>query len=510
MKVDGDRMKAVIYARVSSREQKEGYSLEAQLKLGKDYSERQQIDLIREFAVAEIAKNGGREQFEQMISFLKQNTEVKVIICEKVDRLLRGDLKDRVAIDDLLRDYDKEIHFVKENIVLSKDSKSFQKLYYGIQAEFARFYLNNLSDEVRKSYDVMVEEGRYPHPPPIGYKPKLENHLSVPDPSRVNFIIKAFELASTGNASLYAIVDQLYKEGFRSRTGKKVGKSEISRLLHNPFYYGDFLWKGEVKKGIHQPLVSKSLYEKVQAALSPRGRNKGVKHRFTYAGGLITCGYCGSGITAEIQKGHIYYRCTKPKGAKSCPSKYVREEKIEAQLTGIIEAINLNNETVEIIKDILHKSHEEEEQYHKQSLDALQTRYNGIKTKLDKLLDAYIDGAISKDIYMEKSKDLEQERSEINSEISRHKNADKAFFEHVEGFLEVSYQAPSLFKSSSPELKRELLKYIVSNLVLEEKKLVPTYRLPFNLLVEYRQNENLQGWSESNTQSRFWRPLVYR
>ncbi len=500
-------MKAALYARVSSREQKEGYSLEAQIKLGREYSEKQGIELVREFAVAESAKKSGREQFEQMITFLRDNPDIKVIICEKVDRLLRGDLKDRVALDDLLRENDKEIHFIKENIILSKDSKSFQKLYYGIQAEFARFYLNNLSDEVRKSYEIMVDDGKYPHPPPVGYKAKLENHLSVADPDRAGFIPKAFQLASTGNYSEKAISDLLYKEGFRSRTGKQVGKSDIGGILHNPFYYGDFRWKGELKKGIHQPLIPKSLFDRVQEVLSPRGKNKGVKHRFTYAGGLLTCGYCGNGITAETQKGHVYYRCTKPKGAKNCPQKYIREETIEEQLRAIVKAISLNSETVNLIKDILHQSHDEEQEYHKQSLEALQSRYSAIKAKLDKLLNVYIDEGISKEIYTDKSQELEKERNEINSQINRHKNADKEYFEQVENFLEVAYQAPALYKGSSTALKREFLRFIVSNLILKDKNVIPSFRLPFSLLVEYKENENWQGCTDSNREKQFWRLL---
>ena len=501
-------MKAVIYARVSSREQQEGNSLEAQVKLCRQYAGKHDFEIVKEFKVAESANYSDRKAFEEMIIFLKTN-DVGNIICEKVDRLLRGDLKDRVALDDLVNDLQKEIHFVKENFILNKESKSSQKLYYGIQAEFARFYLNNLSDEVRKAYEVMVEEGHYPHPPPTGYKIKLENHLAVIDPEKAPYIIKAFEMAAKGTESLDRIGETLYNEGFRSRNGKRITLSELARILHNPFYYGDFNWRGEVKVGKHPPLISRVLFEKVQLALSPRGRNKGIVHRFTYAGGLLTCGHCGNGITGETHKGHIYYHCTKPKGAKSCSGLFVREEVIEEQLREIIKAITLDKRVVDLIKRLLRESHEEEEEYHARSLNALQARYEVIKGRLDKLLDVYIEGGINKSTYADKSKELELEKETINSEIVKHKNADKAYFEQIENFVEVAHRASDLFASSKPELKRELLKFVVSNLSLNGKKVVATYRTPFNLLVEYGKNENWQGHVESNHDQRFWRPLFY-
>jgi DNA invertase Pin-like site-specific DNA recombinase len=189
----------VAYYRVSSKRQKEeGVSLEAQKKLIKDYILRSSFKIIKEFEIDESAKKANRKIFYEMLAFVRDNPQVSGIISEKIDRLLRGNLKDRVLIEDLINDFDKEIHFVKEGLVLSKDSKSAEKLHFDIQNALARHYLNNLSDEVKKGYDVLVADGFYPHIPPIGYKSKLENHLAVVDQERAPFIKKAFELCATG------------------------------------------------------------------------------------------------------------------------------------------------------------------------------------------------------------------------------------------------------------------------------------------------------------------------
>jgi len=110
-------MKAVLYARVSSKEQEEGFSIPAQLILLKDYAKKNKFRVIKEFIDVETAKQAGRSSFNSMIDFLKNNLEVKNILCEKTDRLYRN-FKDYITIEDL----ELKMHLVKENEVLSSVS----------------------------------------------------------------------------------------------------------------------------------------------------------------------------------------------------------------------------------------------------------------------------------------------------------------------------------------------------------------------------------------------------
>ena len=92
-------LKAVIYARVSSEEQKkEGFSIPAQLDLLRDFARKNNIQIIKEFEEAETAKQAGRHQFNEMLKFLKTHKNVKNVLCEKTDRLYRN-FKDYVDLD---------------------------------------------------------------------------------------------------------------------------------------------------------------------------------------------------------------------------------------------------------------------------------------------------------------------------------------------------------------------------------------------------------------------------
>jgi site-specific DNA recombinase len=150
---------AVIYARVSSKEQeKEGFSIPAQLRLLYEYARSSNLNVVREVVDIETAKRTGRQNFEAMLTFFRRTRSCKVLLVEKTDRLYRN-LKDWVSIDDL----DLEIHFVKENVALSPGSRSAEKFMHGIKVLMAKNYIDNLSEETQKG---MREKGSRASIPP--------------------------------------------------------------------------------------------------------------------------------------------------------------------------------------------------------------------------------------------------------------------------------------------------------------------------------------------------------
>ena len=155
---------AVIYARVSSKDQeKEGFSIPAQLKLLRDYARVGNHAVVREFVDVETAKQTGRTGFSEMVAFLCETTGCRDILVEKTDRLYRN-LKDWVTLDDL----DLHIHFVKENVVLSPESRSSEKFMHGIKVLMAKNYIDNLSEETRKGMLEKAAEGIWPSFAPLG------------------------------------------------------------------------------------------------------------------------------------------------------------------------------------------------------------------------------------------------------------------------------------------------------------------------------------------------------
>ena len=292
--------KAVLYARVSSKEQeKEGFSIPAQLKLLNHYAGQQNFLTVHEYVDIETAKRSGRKGFNDMVKFLKNETTVKkpkrkcrILLVEKTDRLYRN-LKDWVTLDEL----DLEIHFVKENVILSRDSRSSEKFMHGIKVLMAKNYIDNLSEETKKGMLEKAEQGIYPSFAPLGYINIKANGKRIikPDPAIGPQIRKLFEWYATGNYSLLALTRKAFNEGFTFRKSRnKISKSVIHKILRNPIYYGNFTWAGRRYHGTHEPLISRELFDRVQTVMTEKGRRRTrqQKHKWAFQG-LLTCGHCG-------------------------------------------------------------------------------------------------------------------------------------------------------------------------------------------------------------------------
>jgi len=279
-----NKFKAVIYARVSSKEQeREGFSIPAQKKLLNDYAKAKDISVVRTFTDIETAKSSGRAQFGKMLEFLSADGDARLILVEKTDRLYRN-FRDYVRLEDL----DVEIHLVKENEVISKDSRSHAKFIHGIKVLMAKNYIDNLSEEVKKGLREKAEQGEWPQQAPLGYINNKTTHLVEPDPQRAPLIKRLFELYATGQYSLSKVRERIDAEGLKGRSGKHVSKSKVESILKNPIYYGEFVWKGDRYQGIHEPLIDRELFDKVQNELQRNGKPKSRKGIFAFAG-LLRC-----------------------------------------------------------------------------------------------------------------------------------------------------------------------------------------------------------------------------
>src|SRR3954468_551932 len=265
-----NRKQAVIYARVSSKEQeKEGFSIPAQLKLLKEYAAANGFAVAQEYVDVETAKQTGRAAFGEMVAYLKAHPSVRVMLVEKTDRLYRN-LKDWVTVDEL----DVEMHFPKEGVVLSRESRSSEKFMHGIKVLMAKNYIDNLSEEARKGMQEKAEQGIWPTKCPLGYRnvagPDGKKIIAI-DPEVAPIVSKLFEWYAHGDLSLKEVARKARDAGFiYRRTGASVPVSAVHSILRNRLYTGLFEWNGKLIQGRHQPLISVELWERVQGVLDGR------------------------------------------------------------------------------------------------------------------------------------------------------------------------------------------------------------------------------------------------
>ncbi len=482
-------MKSVIFARVSSREQEEtGYSLPSQEKLLKEYGERKDFSISKKFSISESA--GGKYQrktFNEMLEYVKENN-INIIICEKVDRLTRN-LRDAVSINEWINeDSKRQVHFVKENCILSRDSKSNEKFIWNIKVSVAQYYIDNLSEEVRKGQKEKLAQGWLPTKPPLGYKTIGDkgHKTHVIDWDVAPYIRKMFEYYSSGNHSLKSLVEVMHQEGMRNREGKKICRSRIHLLVSNPFYYGKIMWKGELHRGEHEPIISKELFDLVQDRLFRKIKNPQYKKHLTVFKAKIDCSECGGTITWESQRGHWYGHCNHHKACSQ--KKYIRQEKVEDQLFPFFDRMAPENERVRAwIVTALKEAHADEISYSTTSREELNRNFERIQRRLEAIYEDKIDGKITGEFYARKFQEYTEQKEEILNTLNRLNKANTKYYEAGYAIHELACKAADIYSSTkaSIEDKRLLLSYIFSNISLNSSKIKPNYTLAFDFLFQH-------------------------
>lgn len=478
-------MKSVLFCRVSSKEQEEvGYSLPSQQKLLSEYSEKKGYSVVRSFAISESAS--GKHQRKAFIEMMKyvDKQKIKIIICEKTDRLTRN-LKDAVSLYAWLdEDPERQLHLVKDSLILHKNSRSQEKLNLDFRIVFAKNYIDNLSEEVKKGQKEKIEQGWYPSKPKIGYKTQEEHGriTHVIDNTYAPFMKRMFELYNQGNYSVERLANLLFDEGLRSRDGNKIVTSRLHCLLTEPYYYGYFSWNGQLYKGNHPPLISKELFDTVQLRLHAKNTPKVQKHLFLFKN-LLKCKTCGSTISFETHKDIVYGHCHHYKPCND--DIWVREDKLEGQIKKALCKLQINNKRVmEWLRKALKESNSDVSVFHTTALEELNKQLIAIDKRMSGLYDDKVDEVITKEFYDHKSKEYKAQKMGIEEAIAKHNNAHNRFQDLGVKFYEISQRAESIYDIKKTDKKRILLQLIYSKLFLKEGKLSFQYSIGFSILAK--------------------------
>ena len=475
--------KAALYARVSSKDQeKEGFSIPAQLKLLREYAVKNDFKIMQEFIDVETAKASGRKQFGEMLAFFQASPDSRVLIVEKTDRLYRN-FKDFVLLEDL----DVEIHLPKEGQIISKNSKSQAKFMHGIHVVMARNYIENLREEVRKGMLEKAAQGIYPSRPPLGYRNNRLNHTIEVDPEKVPIVKRIFEIYASGDVSLSELRKKVLGE-----TGKKLAKGYLHKILKNPFYGGYFVWNGKTFKGTQGLIIDRAIFQKVQYLFANPNRSKYHKHDFAFSG-LLTCAFDQCSVTAELKKKkYIYYHCTGYKG--KCDLPYVREEVLGERLGQILEDIHIPDDVLAQLQNDLQSDSERVRTEKAAQRDKLSQRLAAVRRRIDQAYADKLDGRISPEFWnrMNTEWSLEEEQILMALQALEQANSDRLLT--ASRTLELANKAHSLYLRQSPQEQGKLL----SNCATDGVSLSPTYKKPFDLIFARAKNEEWRARRDSN------------
>ena len=355
---------------------------------------------------------------------------------------------------------------------------------------FSKYYVDSLSENTKRGLREKVRRGEYPCIAPLGYVNDYRTKRIIVDRERAPIVKEAFERYATGEVTLDDLRNFFADHNIRSRNGKLLCRALITNMLSNPVYYGHFCYVGEVYEGTHEPLISKQLADQAQAVLKKRYKWSPfvmpVKPKAFL--GLLHCSTCGGAITAEIQKGHTYYRCTKKSNAALrllCRQPYIREEDLTVEISDLLKPYSLPAEWAD---EMLTRVKEEKKQSARSgAVMAEQKRreIEKINLRLQTLLDSFLDGIIDRETYVaEKAKRMSQKKSleeQSNALLKGRSN----WLEPFQSWILTARNAGEIAVSGSPQEKKALAQKVFgSNLVLDCKKARGSCVKPWSLLVE--------------------------
>jgi len=475
------KIKYALYCRKSTEDSsRQVLSLDSQEQEMKLLAKNLNLNITTVFRESKSAKKpDNRPQFDELIKLIKQG-QIDGIICWKIDRLSRNPI-DSAIIQWLLQQGQLSVIQTMDRQYLPSDNA----LLYNVESGMANQYILDLSKNVKRGIRAKLERGQWPHLAPLGYL--NEKTLVVPDQERAKYIRKIFELYNTGQYSVKAISDQLYTEGLRSRSGRKYYKSKIHKILNDPFYCGIMEHDGKGYLGQHEPIISKKLFDSVQAILNKKTHIKRQVIPFAFRG-ILKCANCGCQLTATKKKGkHIYYYCTNGKGSCGEHKAYIKETDLSKELQGVFDNLIFDDELINLIYKSKLEESSSQTSYLAGSIQNLKNRLKVISERQDALLDCYLDKTISKASYEAKKTLLDNELVEIQTDLkefdSQKASQDQITLERIkEVFLEPKNMKKKYF-SAKPSQQRDILTILLWNAEIKNQKIANiSFKQPYDVL----------------------------
>jgi len=448
------------YTRVSTAKQGEGVSLEAQKEAISAFAETNDITITKWFEEKETAAKRGRPIFNAMLRQLRGGKADGLVI-HKIDRSARN-FADWAKIGDLA-DAGIDVYFASESLDFRSRGG---RLSADIQAVIAADYIRNLREECMKGIHGRLKQGLYPFNAPIGYLNNGGGKPKTIDPVRGPLVAQMFELYASGEYPIWGLVTEMKNRDLTTSAGRPLSKTGVENTLNNLFYTGIIKIKrtGQVYKGIHEPLISAALFERVQEVKAGKCGKKITKHNHTFRG-LFRCGLCDTAMIPERQKGYVYYRCQ----TRSCPTKTVREERIEEAVHNLLNTHKLSDLDIDTIDQNLRAWFDEREK--QQPQDTSHLNLAKVDERLDTLADKLIDRVIDDETYQSKKEKLLLQRKSIEDTQRKSINIDE-IANNIRKFLERVKNLCLTYQMATRTEKRELVKITSSNRFVSERNVV--------------------------------------
>ncbi len=403
---------ALIYCRVSTREQIKNFSLPTQREgcINDCKRERNVVDRIF-IEKGQSAKTTDRPVLQEMLQYCRKNkARIDYVVVYALSRLSRQ-THDHQVLKAYLARYGIKIRSVTEPF----DDSSAGRLMENMLASFSQFENDLKAESTTRGMKAALKEGMWPFRPPLGYVKELvgaKRSQVVLDSDRAPLISNALEMYASGTYTKNEVLRAVTKQGLRMQNGTPVSTQTFDKMLRNPFYAGWLLVRGwgEPVRGSHQPLVPQSIFDKVQHVMKRRkstGR-RAINNPDFPLRHFAKCGECSEFLTGSWSKGrkkrYAYYGCRK------CERVNIPKKKLEKAFLKLLEELQPRPEYLRLFKAVVLDVWKDKTIDARKLHDLSQKEIDRLHERKQKLIDAFVfDQTIDKATYGEQLDRLSEE-----------------------------------------------------------------------------------------------------
>lgn len=445
MHKDITALRAAVYIRYSSENQRDGYSIEYQMDECKKYINEQ--GFVFEKAYIDEAVSGKsankRNAFFELLADVK-NGLYDVVVVYKYSRFARN-LMEATLYRQQIEKHGAKLISAMERI---DDSTPEGRMMRNIIMTMDEYYSDNLSTFVQSSMYTAAKSGKYLGGIlPYGFSVN-ENGEFIENKAEADIVRRVFELRAAG--ALPSDILRIFREeGVRGRNGKPFTQQLLNKIVRSEKYIGTYKYAVKGYEPIYienafAPIVSRELWDKVQHIVDKLKERRNVKGRARKniypLTGKIFCACCGEPFTGNSKgNGIAYYTCRGQDKLQICKNGSVLKSMLEDYVFGKIKKLILSENHVDEIARIVFDTFDNStaDADIEADIKALKKEKADIERKLENLLDLLLDGTISKDILHKKSAALQDELKAVESALkSKEFTAAAAVtYEGIRGFL---------------------------------------------------------------------------
>ena len=412
-------MKAVIYARYSSDNQREE-SIEGQIRECTAFAEKNGITILRHYIDrACSAKTDNRPAFQEMVKDSVKKLFDMVIVW-KLDRFARNRYDSARYKAQLKKN---GVKVVSATEVISEGAEGI--ILESVLEGYAEYYSADLSEKVIRgrtdnALKCMYNGGTLP----IGFVIDEEQHFQI-DPLTAPFVLEVFKRYDEG-ATMKELRDWLNENGIRNKLGKPLNYNSIQHMLKNRRYIGEYQYRDVLIPDGIPAIVPKELFDRVQEKIE-KNKKAPARHKAEDDYLLTTklfCGYCGAYLCGESGKSrngtiHHYYKCVSVKKKRTdCKKKPVRKQWLEDLVVNEVMKVVMDDQAIEAIVSMVMDLQDRENT----NLPLYEQQLQEAQRGIDNLLNAIQQGILTKSTKT-RLEELEATKEDLEIKIANEKIA---------------------------------------------------------------------------------------